>query len=673
MTEFDWGFLRLGASVKELAYETLEELLGHPNLISDEYGEFDEGSHKPARADIQKIKDVNDLYEKGRWDTEEGVNAHYEWKDKYELTDRENQLLSLYQDRLRAGKTPDQAFEFTDDVAQDTNPEGQREVAQTLKKYEQRAYPELYSQIQGLLEGLYRNHPESYRLWPWAVKRYKEQAIKGWLAGVSVGSALGGIRHCSEVVGAAGSTLNRLKAENKTPQNFDINKMSFSDLEQWYMQWKKDNREVEAKAEVVYQFHDGWTIQRLMTPEQLQYEGDEMGHCVGDYIPEVDSGAMVVYSLRDPKGIPHVTMEVTGLEAFDPAATKGGEYAAADVFAPHDVPEKVWPNKGNDTGRISEPVAPTFQVKQIQGNSNLTPKPEYQRKIREFLDSMRDKGITFVKHPNWYPNDDEDEVSLYSINGGDEWENNNWTNDKALSEFWSEYRNKPNMFKGEQDDAYGMKNKPLSISADLGDLISSQAIRLRQSGADPDEQAQAAYHAIWLDAMSGRQQPISRGLQDNIIDAVTKLIDKEQEKLDDDVRSRWEESELAYRGEIANAYEKMGGSWEPGSDPGQIYVPVYERGNQKPTDFDLWDEARDKVRLEFEETDAGDSFRYLNYLYYLFNGREPESSMATMPDPNLSHGGLEPFHEIEKKVQEQWKYQPDEQIPGTFSGWIPQA
>jgi hypothetical protein len=60
---------------------------------------------------------------------------------------------------------------------------------------------------------------------------------------------------------------------------------------------------------VVYDFGDGWTVQEL-PPEALEAEGEVMQHCVGTYCDQVRAGETVIYSLRDPQGQPHVTMEV---------------------------------------------------------------------------------------------------------------------------------------------------------------------------------------------------------------------------------------------------------------------------------------------------------------------------------------------------------------------------
>jgi hypothetical protein len=44
--------------------------------------------------------------------------------------------------------------------------------------------------------------------------------------------------------------------------------------------------------------------------DALKYEGNTMGHCVGGYCPDVIEGRSRIYSLRDAKGEPHVTIEV---------------------------------------------------------------------------------------------------------------------------------------------------------------------------------------------------------------------------------------------------------------------------------------------------------------------------------------------------------------------------
>jgi hypothetical protein len=48
--------------------------------------------------------------------------------------------------------------------------------------------------------------------------------------------------------------------------------------------------------------------------EALKYEGNTMGHCVGGYCPDVAAGRSRIFSLRDAKGEPHVTVEVNPVD-----------------------------------------------------------------------------------------------------------------------------------------------------------------------------------------------------------------------------------------------------------------------------------------------------------------------------------------------------------------------
>lgn len=76
--------------------------------------------------------------------------------------------------------------------------------------------------------------------------------------------------------------------------------------------------------------------------KQLKYEGDTMGHCVGGYCDDVLSGTARIFSLRDAKGEPHVTVAV----------------------APTDI------------GDI---------IQQIKGKQNLPPKDEYLPFVQDFI------------------------------------------------------------------------------------------------------------------------------------------------------------------------------------------------------------------------------------------------------------------------------------------------
>ena len=97
------------------------------------------------------------------------------------------------------------------------------------------------------------------------------------------------------------------------PQNiWDMTFEQVFDLsEEWHEQFKgnEDNAGPYETKDVVYDFGNGFTIVKV-PPEDLGTEGDNMGHCVGGYCDSVASGGVIIYSLRNPRNMPHATIEV---------------------------------------------------------------------------------------------------------------------------------------------------------------------------------------------------------------------------------------------------------------------------------------------------------------------------------------------------------------------------
>jgi hypothetical protein len=100
--------------------------------------------------------------------------------------------------------------------------------------------------------------------------------------------------------------------------------------------------------------------------EALKYEGDTMGHCVGGYCPDVLEGRSRIYSLRDKRGEPHVTIEVQPMRGFEL-----GRYAA-------DLPE------GEDVAAMKNPP---LRINQIKGKQNAAPKADYLPYVQDFVRS----------------------------------------------------------------------------------------------------------------------------------------------------------------------------------------------------------------------------------------------------------------------------------------------
>ena len=81
---------------------------------------------------------------------------------------------------------------------------------------------------------------------------------------------------------------------------------------EWHdaLKYKEDPTGDYQNKDVVYKFDNGFTIVDVNTENDLEVEGDKMGHCVGSYCDNVASGTTTIYSLRDPKNNPHATIEV---------------------------------------------------------------------------------------------------------------------------------------------------------------------------------------------------------------------------------------------------------------------------------------------------------------------------------------------------------------------------
>jgi len=93
----------------------------------------------------------------------------------------------------------------------------------------------------------------------------------------------------------------------------------------------------------------------------LKNEGEQMGHCVGGYCDEVASGKSRIFSLRDPKGAAHATIEAIPLNAIS-----GGAKMDANLF----------------------------DIQQIKGKQNGPVSDKYRQDIKDFLNSQANN----VKH-----------------------------------------------------------------------------------------------------------------------------------------------------------------------------------------------------------------------------------------------------------------------------------
>jgi hypothetical protein len=120
--------------------------------------------------------------------------------------------------------------------------------------------------------------------------------------------------------------------------------------------------------------------------DALKYEGDTMGHCVGGYCPEVAEGRTRIFSLRDAKNEPHVTIEVKPPKKYDEwdvfEQFRGGIHdamRAGDIGAENYVAKKLT--------ELNSPNNRRQQILQIKGKGNAKPKKDYIPYVQDFVKS----------------------------------------------------------------------------------------------------------------------------------------------------------------------------------------------------------------------------------------------------------------------------------------------
>jgi hypothetical protein len=137
----------------------------------------------------------------------------------------------------------------------------------------------------------------------------------------------------------------------------------------------------------------------------LKYEGDTMGHCVGGYCPDVMSGRSRIFSLRDAKGEPHVTVETRPGKSVNQRILEG---PVRDLWEPYvmdmeggyyaEKPDGSFMGvegfsnwaKANHPDVVAANQAlfnPPDEIIQIKGKQNRAPKDDYLPFVQDFVKS----------------------------------------------------------------------------------------------------------------------------------------------------------------------------------------------------------------------------------------------------------------------------------------------
>lgn len=169
--------------------------------------------------------------------------------------------------------------------------------------------------------------------------------------------------------------------------------------------WRyEDGYYVSPKGDYLQSHPNAMDAERDLS-EALNYEGEAMGHCAGDYCPDIMEGSSRLFSLRDAKGRPHVTIE-----------TRPGRPRTSLSEIPRDALDQITAAAKADTDQVTGPMGigmddprwtKTYQtnlslkqrewldanptpdeIKQIKGKQNAGPTDTYLPFVQDFVKSQ---------------------------------------------------------------------------------------------------------------------------------------------------------------------------------------------------------------------------------------------------------------------------------------------
>jgi hypothetical protein len=232
------------------------------------------------------------------------------------------------------------------------------------------------------------------------------------LSGTNITERLG-LKHVGDVL------LEDLNAGRLTREQLDqmsiekaVRRAAEYDAEKAKAMVKASAQSIEGMP-VPKQYDDGFKWVELKhesdpkkTASALKSEGEMMGHCVGSYCPQVESGRTKIYSLRSPDGKSHVTIEVNKnnhlndwLEANkeeinkDPLLKQMSYYDADEKYPGMYSEEEVEQAYIADiTKMLKAKGAPVYEapnswidIVQVKGKQNKRPDDKYQKYVSDFI------------------------------------------------------------------------------------------------------------------------------------------------------------------------------------------------------------------------------------------------------------------------------------------------
>ncbi len=170
------------------------------------------------------------------------------------------------------------------------------------------------------------------------------------------------------------------RSVSRSPQ-FNLYSHDFKSAQRGVEVWQLDMANVRGEGHVREYKHpdhnaddlgDGFHMVEVH-PDDMKNEGAIMQNCVGDddqeYVADVERGAMKIFSLRDSRGWPHATLEISAEEIDEEEGTYTSHWDQGDH---HNL---------------------EWQISQIQGKQNKPPISKYRPYVKQWL----------TQHPEYNP------------------------------------------------------------------------------------------------------------------------------------------------------------------------------------------------------------------------------------------------------------------------------
>lgn len=148
--------------------------------------------------------------------------------------------------------------------------------------------------------------------------------------------------------------------------------------------------------------------------DALRYEGDTMGHCVGGYCDEVAKGNTRIYSLRDEKGMPHVTIETRPAVKIENYLDYLDQATEQAKLLPQGYTDEDVRKIARQLALENEPAS----INQIKGKSNLPPKEDYLPFVQDFVKSQKWSSVRDLQNANLIGLDPKSDLAAYLRNEG---------------------------------------------------------------------------------------------------------------------------------------------------------------------------------------------------------------------------------------------------------------